>query len=411
MRHELDALLRQYDLAGLIVVGPGGHNPAMVYLLGGPAHLTNAWVVRKPGEPPVLYHWPMERDEAARTGLPHRDLTPFRLQQFLKATGGDRFAAQVQQILALLDDMGLSQGRIAVTGRVELGPWLDLWRAVQARQPALQVSGQLAQQVLRTARATKDEAEIQRIRAMGARTVEVVGRVAEYLQHCRGDSEGLVRDAAGEVVTIGRVKSWIRRWMAELGGEFPLEVIFAQGHDAGVPHSVGRDQEPLRVGVPIVFDIFPQEAGGGYFYDFTRTWSLGYARDEVQALHAQVLEAYRAGLEAVQVGRPAQEAYQRACEVLEGYGHPTLRTHPETQVGFVHSLGHGLGLDIHEAPSLAANQTQPLQAGMVVTVEPGLYYPERAIGIRIEDTVYLPPEGPAEVLAAYPYDLVLPLRG
>ncbi|NPA30523.1 MAG: aminopeptidase P family protein [Chloroflexi bacterium] len=411
MKRDVDALLREQELDGLVVLGPGGHNPSLVYLLGQPAHLTDAWVVKKPDQMPVLYHWPMERDEAARVGVPTRDLTPFSRRRFLDAAQGDPFRAQVLQTLALLDDAGLGRGRIAVTGRVELGPHLSLWQAVQAERPGLRVEGRLAQQILRTARTTKDADEVARIRRMGALTVEVVGRVMDRLRGLRAGSDGLVVDAAGEVVTIGQVKAWVRRWVAELNAELPLAVIFAQGYDAGVPHSTGDDMAALRVGVPIVFDLFPQEAGGGYFYDFTRTWSLGYASERVQALHAQVEEAYRAALKVLRAGHAAETPYLAACEVLEGYGHPTPRTRPGTQEGFVHSLGHGLGLDIHEMPRLAAGQRDPLLPGMVVTVEPGLYYPRDEIGIRIEDTVWIDGAGQPQVLADFPHDLVLPLRG
>jgi len=411
VKRDVDALLREQELDGLVVLGPGGHNPSLVYLLGQPAHLTDAWVVKKPDQMPVLYHWPMERDEAARVGVPTRDLTPFSRRRFLDAAQGDPFRAQVLQTLALLDDAGLGRGRIAVTGRVELGPHLSLWQAVQAERPGLRVEGRLAQQILRTARTTKDADEVARIRRMGALTVEVVGRVMDRLRGLRAGSDGLVVDAAGEVVTIGQVKAWVRRWVAELNAELPLAVIFAQGYDAGVPHSTGDDMAALRVGVPIVFDLFPQEAGGGYFYDFTRTWSLGYASERVQALHAQVEEAYRAALKVLRAGHAAETPYLAACEVLEGYGHPTPRTRPGTQEGFVHSLGHGLGLDIHEMPRLAAGQRDPLLPGMVVTVEPGLYYPRDEIGIRIEDTVWIDGAGQPQVLADFPHDLVLPLRG
>lgn len=410
MKHEIDALLRAHGLEGLVVVGPGGHNPALVYLTGRPAPLTAAWVVKKPGQPPLLYHWPMERDEAAHTGLRTRSLAPFVLRHFMDAAQGDAFRAQVLQTLALLDDAGLGQGRIAVTGRVELGPNLTLWQAVQEARPGLRVEGRLAYQILRRARTTKDADEVARIRRMGELTVEVAARVAERLRNLRAGADGLARDAQGDVVTIGQVKGWIRRWVAELGAELPLAVIFAQGYDAAVPHSTGNDAAALQVGVPIVFDLFPQEAGGGYFYDFTRTWSLGYAPEPVQDLYAQVQEAYRAALAEVQAGRPAEAPYTAACDVLERYGHATGRTRPGARVGFVHGLGHGLGLEIHEMPRLAAGQTQPLQKGMVVAVEPGLYDPDAGIGMRLEDTVWIDETGRPQVLAEFPHDLVLPLR-
>jgi Xaa-Pro aminopeptidase len=85
---------------------------------------------------------------------------------------------------------------------------------------------------------------------------------------------------------------------------------------------------------------------------------------------------------------------------------------PQTEVGFVHGLAHGLGLDVHEAPRFSRDATERdvLRAGSVVTIEPGLYYPERGLGCRLEDAVYVRPDGAMEVLAPYPLDLVIPLK-
>ena len=85
---------------------------------------------------------------------------------------------------------------------------------------------------------------------------------------------------------------------------------------------------------------------------------------------------------------------------------------PQTEDGYVHSLGHGLGLHVHERPafSTSANLADRLLPGSVVTIEPGLYYPGRGLGVRLEDTVWVRPDGVIEVLAEYPLDLVLPLK-
>ena len=122
---------------------------------------------------------------------------------------------------------------------------------------------------------TKDAVEVKRIRKMGTVTTEVVRRTAEYLtsREIRPDEVLLKED--GTPLTIGDVKARINLWIAELGGENPEGTIFAIGRDVGVPHSAGTPSDLLRLGQTIVFDIYPCEAGGGYFYDFTRTWSLG----------------------------------------------------------------------------------------------------------------------------------------
>jgi Xaa-Pro aminopeptidase len=102
----------------------------------------------------------------------------------------------------------------------------------------------------------------------------------------------------------------------------------------------------------------------------------------------------------------------RTCDLFEERGHPTVRTDRTTKVGYVHALAHGLGLDVHESPSSGRDSTAEdvLRVGSVVTIEPGLYYPERGLGMRIEDAVVMRPDGKPEVLAPYPYDLVIPFK-
>jgi Xaa-Pro aminopeptidase len=99
-------------------------------------------------------------------------------------------------------------------------------------------------------------------------------------------------------------------------------------------------------------------------------------------------------------------------DYFEKEGHPTMRTHPGGHDGYVHSLGHGLGLDIHEDPrlSVAAGNATLLQPGHVVSVEPGLYYSERGFGVRVEDTVAFEEDGTLVTLTEYPYDLVVPMK-
>jgi Xaa-Pro aminopeptidase len=265
--------------------------------------------------------------------------------------------------------------------------------------------------VLLAAMATKEEQEVERIRKMGQITVGVVGQVAEFLTSHRVRAEVLVK-SDGSALTIADVKSRINLWLAEAGAENPEGTIFAIGRDAGVPHSSGNPADFLRLGQSIVFDIFPCEAGGGYFYDFTRTWSLGYATDELQALYEDVRSVYNRVMGELRYGAHCKDYQKLTCDLFEAQGHPTVQTNPQTQEGYVHSLGHGLGLHVHERPSFGANSPPDdvLAAGVVITVEPGLYYPERGMGVRLEDTVWVRPDGQFEILADYPLDLVLPVK-
>ncbi len=414
MKKDIDAMLQANDIDALLVTGAGQHNPAMVYLTGG-GHLTHADLIKKRGEPGVLFYAAMERDEAARAaaknGLQTRGYSSYPIHSFLEEAGGDAVAAHALRYCHMLADLGITSGRIALYGQGDLRTAFPVFFELQKRLPDISLVGDLADVILGTAMFTKDEAEVERIRQMGRVTTEVVGRVAEYLTSREIQGEMLL-DEQSKPLTIGRVKGLINLWLAELGAENPEGTIFSIGPDAGVPHSSGNPSDILRLGQPIVFDIFPCEAGGGYFYDFTRTWCLGYATDEVQAVYEAVYHVYQTVLSELRPGALFQEYQQRACSIFESMGHPTIQSNPNTEAGYVHSLGHGVGLHIHERPfcGSAALPEDRLSPGVVVTIEPGLYYPERGLGVRLEDTLWVRQDGSFEVLAKYPLDLVLPVK-
>jgi Xaa-Pro aminopeptidase len=394
----------------MLVVGSAIHNPPMAYFVG-KAHLTNADLIKKRGQPPVLFCHPMERDEAARSGLQIKSLSDYDILALLKQTGGDMTEALALRYQQMLTDLELTSGRMALYGRGESGIVLGVFSHLKALMPDLEVVGDANSEVLLMAMATKDEHEVARIRKMGEITVEVVGKVADLLTSQRAKDEVLVK-SDGEPLTIGEVKRQIDLWLAERGAENPEGTIFAIGRDAGVPHSVGNDGDLLRLGQTIIFDIFPTEAGSGYYYDFTRTWCLGYVPDEVQALYDDVYAVYQQVMSELKVDGPCGDYHKRTCELFKERGHPVIDDDPKLTEGFVHGLGHGVGLHVHERPRIGAGATERdrLEPGVVVTIEPGLYYPERGMGCRLEDTVYVRPDGEIEVLVDYPYDLLLPVK-
>jgi Xaa-Pro aminopeptidase len=311
----------------------------------------------------------------------------------------------------MLTDLDAASGRLAVYGQIDAGRGYAIFSELQKALPGLTVVGEVNDPLFQSAMETKDESEVQRIRRMGKITTSVVGEVAAFLTS-QSTKEGILVNKEGNPITVGEVKNRINMWLSERGAENPEGTIFATGHDAAIPHSSGDPAAVLRLGQPIVFDIFPCEAGGGYFYDFTRTWCLGYAPDRVQALYEDVLSVYRRVLSDLQPGAACKDYQALACELFEARGHPTLQINPVTEEGYNHSLGHGLGLHVHEKPffGMYATDADRLAPGIVFTIEPGLYYPEQDAGVRLEDSLWATPEGKFEVLAEYPLDLVLPMK-
>lgn len=411
MKEQIDALMQEHQLDALLVTGSAMHNPAMVYLTGG-GHVTTADLIKLKNQPAVLFCGAMERDEATKSGLTVRLYTDYPLKPLLEQANQDYTRALALRYRQMFMDLGLTRGKVALYGQVEIGPIFGILKELTALMPDVEWIGFTRDPVLLPAMMTKDKVEIERIRRMAKITTEVVGRTAEFLTRHKVKEEILIQ-ADGRPLTIGDVKSRINLWLGELGAENPEGTIFAIGRDAGVPHSSGSAADYIRLGKTIVFDIFPCEAGGGYYYDFTRTWSLGYASDEAVRLYEQVKTVYDHLVSGLKINTPFQNYQQLTCQLFEEMGHPTIQSDPQTQEGYVHSIGHGLGLHVHEMPfsGAVAGKQDVLLPGVVITIEPGLYYPSREMGFRIEDTYVARADGSFERLAEYPYDFVLPMRG
>lgn len=411
MKSDLDALMQAHQLDALLVLGSAENNPSMYYLTGG-GHISGATLIKKRGEQAVLFCNDMERDEAAKTGLMVRSYNTYPWKDLLQEANGDEVLATALRLKRMFDDLGV-KGRVGLYGRTEIGGVFAMLLHLQRLAPQVELVGEAPlNSVFIRAMETKDENEVARIRRMGQITTEVVRLTAEYLTSRPVDEHEVLLREDGQPLTIGDVKQKINLWLAERGAVPAEGFIFAIGRDAGVPHSTGNPQDVLRLGRTIVFDIYPAEQGGGYFYDFTRTWSLGYATPEAQELYDQVLEAFQKVLENLDLNVPFRTYHKMVCEFFEAKGHPTLLNTTAPLEGYVHSLGHGVGLNIHERPfsGLQTGDDHRLLPGVVITIEPGLYYPDKEMGVRIEDTLWVRPDGKIEILAEYPYDFVLPMK-
>ncbi len=410
MKSDLDQLMQDNAIESILVTGSGQHNPAMVYLTGG-GHF-DADYIKKRGEPAVLFHWPIEHDEVAPSGLALRSYFDYPYQKFLEEAGGNPITAAALQYHHMLTDLGITSGCLALYGLTDLGRGVGIFSKLRELLPGITFASERGVDLLELARLTKDAAEVERIRRVGQATIRVVARTADYLTG-QPVKDGVLVRPDGSPLTIGDVKSRISLWLAEEGLEAPEGFIFATGRDAGVPHSSGTPDDWLRLGQTIVFDIYPCEGGGGYFYDFTRTWCLGEAAPEIRRTYDEVLEVYRAVRAEFQPGTDFAVYQKRTCDLFSAGGHATPLTLPGTEEGYVHGLGHGIGLDIHERPisGSKAQAHEILVPGAVITLEPGLYYPAKGYGIRLEDTLWITPQGKFEVLVDYPMDLVLPMQG
>ena len=249
-------------------------------------------------------------------------------------------------------------------------------------------------------RRRKSAAELAGIRRAQAAAHAGLRAAAELLRESRPDGDRLV--LAGEVVTAEAVRDVLREACRRHGAPATPDVIVASvwqgtGHDPG--------SGPLPADLPIVIDLWPQDEGSGCWADMTRTFVVGEISDQVRVLEDLVRTALERARAAVRPGITGRELHDLACEVFEAAGHRTQRTGPghDPDEGFLFSLGHGVGLAIHEAPALGMTGHVELVAGDVVAIEPGLRL--SGVGeVRLEDLLLVTDDG-SETLTDYPCDL------
>ncbi len=243
-------------------------------------------------------------------------------------------------------------------------------------------------------RAVKKDWEIEEISKAQKAVDRALDEVRTFLQEANIKGEYLFHHSFGEQpLSSKHIRDSIEHKLYK-DGFLALNTIVACGSAAADPHMLGSG--PLRARQPIVFDIFPCSRDTLYYTDCTRTFFKGEPTDAIVALYETVREAQEGALEKIRSGIDGFDIYTWVQEYFDKKGYPT-NTQRSPVYGFIHGLGHGVGLEIHESPRLGACHSI-LQEGMVVTVEPGLYYPEAqgnipVGGVRIEDTVVVTKEG------------------
>jgi Xaa-Pro aminopeptidase len=222
--------------------------------------------------------------------------------------------------------------------------------------------------------------------------------------HLLGEAEvdGDRLTVGGEPLIAERVRAAARDECAARGAPTPPDVIVASvwqgfGHEAG--------SGPLPANLPIQVDLWPRDEQSGCWADMTRTFVVGEVSAAVRAQAALVRDGLEQVRAATRPGITGRELHAITCEVFEAAGHRTQRTGPgdDPTEGFQFSLGHGVGLQVHEEPGLGQIGRSPLVAGDVLAVEPGLW--ERELGgVRYEDLLLVTDDG-CETLTEYPYEL------
>jgi Xaa-Pro aminopeptidase len=249
-------------------------------------------------------------------------------------------------------------------------------------------------------RRSKNETELRGIRKAQKACEAALDASRDLLRRAQANGGGLEVD--GAPLTSERLKRVIEDLFADHGVE-GSDMIVAHGPQAAVGHNMGSGR--IAPNEPIVFDLFPKDKETGCYADMTRTYVVGEPSEELQKWYGLVKEALEVSTAGVKPGINGRALYEQVCDIFQGAGYKTQLNKEPGEVledGFFHGLGHGVGLEVHELPSLG-RVGHDLVPGDVITIEPGLYRSGYG-GLRLEDLVLVTKDG-YEVITDYPYDL------
>jgi Xaa-Pro aminopeptidase len=275
-----------------------------------------------------------------------------------------------------------------------------LWVADLLRANGIEVTSD--RDLFNGRRRVKTEDELEGIRRAQAAAEAGMAAAAELLRRASPNGRDTL-EADGAPLTVERLKTAIAQAFVAHGATAD-EFIVSHGAQCAIGHEMGSG--PIKAGEPVVIDLWPRDNESFCYADMTRTFVVGDVPDELAEWQRLCKEALDRAVADIKPGVPGKRVFERSCEIFEAAGYPTQRTKEPgkpLQDGFFHGLGHGVGLEVHEAPGMGQLGDKELVAGDVITVEPGLYR-QGFGGVRLEDLVLVTGDG-AENLTSFPYDL------
>ena len=332
--------------------------------------------------------------ELARINDVAPDIEALPMEEFgideLYAQGLTREEIELEVVLRAARRFGIDDAVVPGTFPLELADHL--------RSNGIQVRADRDLFVQR--RRVKNDAELAGIRRAQRAAEAAMDAARELMRSAERQNGSVLLD--GEPLTCERIKLAVEQAFTA-NGAFADEFIVSHGPQTAVGHDMGSG--PIAPDEPVCLDLFPRDRESGCFADMTRVFVVGTPSDELREWHTLCKEALDRSVAAVKPGVSGSALHKISCDIFEEHGYPTLRSKEPGEVlrdGFYHSLGHGVGLEVHEEPSLGRAPGE-LVAGDVIAVEPGLYRHGYG-GCRLEDIVLVTESGP-EVLTDYPYDL------
>jgi Xaa-Pro aminopeptidase len=377
LRGDLDSTIAERGAEALLLYSDSYRDANMYYLTKFLAPDPFIYLKRVDADPTLVVNQ-MEYPRAQKQSLV-KNVQSYLDYNYLQVVKN----AKNPQIGAMKFITKVAEKELGIETKVGVPPNFPVAVADALRKKGLTIKPMFG--VVERARETKDKQEVDEIRAVQAVAEEATAQAIELIANANvGVNDTLL--SSKETLTVDKIKSFLGQKLLEKGCLFEEDLIVACGTKGSDPHYFGEPQDKLKAHQPIILDIYPRSIQKRYWTDMTRTIVKGKASNKLKKMFEAVSEAKNASLDAIQAGEMGSHVYDVCCDVLEKAGYETTRGGKKITRGMTHSLGHGVGLQIHESPRLGEFSTTLLKKHNVVTVEPGLYDPKIG-GVRLEDLI------------------------
>ena len=384
MLKDLDALFEKYEIDALLTVGNAFEDPNILWLTG----------FRSPD--PVIYL--KNHGEEGVVAASFNTLERVVKESFIKRTH-DLTEAYIE---ILREGLRIQDNRDRLYKSLLHQDFTGTVLGVPDNFPAsllimLQDMGykvKVVPDLLMEARATKSKEEVSIIKRAGAATVGAIKAVLEIIKDSDiGPKDDLIHN--GQVLTVGTLKLKLEHFLLDQGAESAEDAIIAVGKKGFDWHYLGSPKDKVKANVPVIMDVFPRLKKERYVADITRTFVKGTLSPKVREMYETAIAALDASIDALTDNAVIDDVNLACFNTLKDRGYDSRRLNPEAVDGMTHGLGHGIGLEVHEEPSMYRREDRFLE-GHVVAIEPGVYLKSIG-GVRVEND-YVVTKGKAKIL-------------
>lgn len=384
MLKDIDSLMEKYEIDALLATGSGFEDPNIFWLTG-----------FRSGDRIIYFQ---NKGEKGLVACGFNTLERVEKESFIKKTYdlSEFYIQLLRENKMIADNMESIYGPMLselFTGKT-IGVPDNFPASYLIMLQQLGYDVKVVRDLLKEGRATKTTEEIKTIRKAGDITTGAISNVVEMIKNTTvGENKTLLYD--GSPLSVGQVKLALEHFLLDNNAESSDDIILAVGEKAFDWHYLGTLDDKMKSDVPIILDVFPRLKLDRYIADVTRTIVKGKPTERVQQMFDAVQAAGDASIDAMTDGTRYDDVNLACFNTLKKHGFDSRRLNPDAVDGMTHGLGHGIGLDVHEFPSMYKRDRLFLE-GHVMAIEPGVYL-QNIGGVRIEND-YVVKKGKAELL-------------